>query len=219
MANSKKSYGEAIEKYIESRLKQLDDALKFKWAEMRKELELFHNSLGKLGDRELVILSASLLDDYLEAIITEAYIKDEKVKSIFKDDHVLQSFYTKINVAYFSGLIPKWLFNDLKLICEIRNKFAHKFIVKLDLIDEAITRKIDKCELRPKTLDSVKSPRLKFIIVTTLAAASLKSINAMLIHNKPQNLMDIYRMNEWDYEEMALTKDEIIEIAAKTSGG
>lgn len=217
MTSSKNNYKDVLEKYIGSRLKQVDDAFKSKWVEMDKELEPFINSLDKLGDRELVILSASLLDDYLEIIITASYIKDERVKSIFKDENVLQSFYTKINVAYFSGLIPKWLFNDLRLICEIRNKFAHKFLVKLELTDEAITTKIDKCELRPKTLDGVKAPRLKFIIVVTLAAALLKAINAMLIYDKPQNFVDIIKMNEWDYEKMALTKDEIREMTDKTS--
>jgi DNA-binding MltR family transcriptional regulator len=142
MTSSKNNYKDVMEKYVKSRLKQFDDAFKSKWAEMEDDLDPFLNSLDKFSDRELVILSASLLDDYLETIITTAYIKDEKVKSIFKDEHVLQSFYTKINVAYFSGLIPKWLFNDLRLICEIRNKFAHKFLAKLDLTDEVITKKL-----------------------------------------------------------------------------
>lgn len=216
MASRKSNYKYLLEKYIESKLKQVDDAFKSKWAEMDKELAPFLDSLGKFSDRELVILSASLLDDYLEKIITASYIKDERVKSIFKDEHVLQSFYTKINIAYFSGLIPKWLFNDLRLICEIRNKFAHKFLAKLELVDEAITRKIDKCELRPKTMDGEKAPLLKFIIIITQAALALKSIDAILIYNKPPTFMDITGMNEWDYEKWALTKEEIREIAAKT---
>lgn len=217
MASRKNNYKYVMEKYIESRLKQVEDSFKSKWVEMDKELDPFLNSVGKFGDRELVILSASLLDDYLEIIITASYIKDERVKSIFKDEHVLQSFYTKINVAYFSGLVPGWLFNDLRLICEIRNKFAHKFLAKLELTDEAIIRKIDKCELRPKTMDGVKASRLKFIIVIMLAALALKSIDAILIYAKPPNFVDIVGVNEWDYEKWALTKDEIKEIAAKTS--
>ena len=182
---------------------------------MYEELDPFLDSLNKLSDREYVILSASLLDDYLERIITASYIKDQRVKSIFRDEHILQSFYTKINIAYFSGLIPKWLFNDLKLICEIRNKFAHRFLAKLDLTDEAITRKIEKCELRPKTMDGVKATRLKFTIVKTLAALLLKCIDAMLVYERPPNLMDIVKMNEWDYEQMALTQEEIREVATK----
>ena len=114
-------------------------------------------------------------------------------------------------------MIPKWLFNDLRLICEIRNRFAHKFLAKLDLTDEVIIRKIDKCELRPKTIDGVKAPSLKFLIVIMLSASILKTIEAMLIYNKPKNLMDIVKMNEWEYEKLALTKDELKEIAAKTS--
>lgn len=217
MTSSKNCYKYVMEKYIESRLKQVDDTVKSKWSEMEDDLDLFINPLDKFSDREFVILSTSLLDDYLETIITTSYIKDEKVKSIFRNERVLQSFYTKINVAYFSGLIPKWLFNDLKLICEIRNKFAHKFLAKLDLTDEVITKKIDKCELRPKTMDGIKASRLKFTIVVMLAAPALKYIQAVLSYNKPPHFVDMSRMNEWDYGKMALTKDAIREIIAKTS--
>ena len=85
MDNRKNSYKDVMDKYIESRLKQVGDALKSKETEMRQDLAPFLDSLSKYGDRELVILSASLLDDYLERIITTSYIEDERVKSIFKD--------------------------------------------------------------------------------------------------------------------------------------
>ena len=209
---------DALEKLVEKRMKEVDDAFTFKWAEMRKEIEPFFESLEKFSDRELVILSASLLDDYLERIITASYISDEKVKSIFKDEHVLQALYTKINIAYFPGLIPKWLFNDLRLICEIRNKFAHGFITKLDLNNETIISKINKCELRPKTMDGIRAPRLKFIIIIISVTLVLKAIDAILIYNKPETLIDLADLNSWDYEKYALTKDEIVEIMKKSGG-
>lgn len=209
------NYKDSVKKYIDDKLKQVDESFKLNWAEMYEELEPFMDSVDLLGDRELAIISASLLDDYLEVIITDSYIKNKKVKSIFKDEHILQSFYAKINIAYFSGLIPEWLYHDLKLICEIRNKFAHKFLTGLNFNAETITRKIDKCELRPKTLDSVKAPRLKFLIVVILSASVLKGIKAIISYSKPPNLVDICNMNKWNYEQMALTKDEIKEIAIK----
>jgi len=216
MASRKGKNEDTIKQLIESRIKQRDNALEQKFSEMHNDIDPFIESLEKIGDREIVILSASLLDDYLEKLITASYIKDERVKSIFKDEHVLQSFYTKTNIAYFSGLIPKWLFNDLKLICEIRNRFAHRFLANLDLSDEAITARIEKCELRPKTMDGVKASRLKFTIVIIQAACTLKRIDATLTCNKPPNLMDITKLNEFDFDKMALTKDQIKEIITKS---
>ena len=204
-----------IKKYFNRKLKQMEDAFKLQWAEMETELEPFLETIDIMRDRELAILSSSLLDDYLEAIITASYIKNEKGKSIFEDEHVLQSFYSKINVAYFSGLIPRWLYKDLRLICEIRNKFAHKFMTNLEFTNEAITRKIDHCELRPKTLDGVKASRLKFTIVVIQAVATLKYIHVLLNHERSSHLVDIYDMNNFDYESMALTKAEIIKIGEK----
>ncbi len=215
-SNNRDTDKDLIRKYASHKLRQLKSVFKSGWAEMDAELEPFLKSIDGMRDREFAILSSSLLDGYLEAIITASYIKDKKVKSIFDDEHILQSFYSKINVAYFSGLIPKWLHNDLRLICVIRNKFAHNFFVDLDFTSEIITRKIDQCELRPKTLDGVKAPRLKFTMVVMQAAGTLKYINIMLSYEKPPHLVDICDLNNSDYENMALTKEEIIEIAKKT---
>lgn len=91
---------------------------------IRSEKDALWTAFEDNMDRAFAIVVASVLDDLLEDIIKASYIKDPKVKSLFKDDHILQSFHSKIHIAYFSGLIPEFMYCDLKLVCQTRNKFA-----------------------------------------------------------------------------------------------
>ena len=131
---------------------------------MEERSEPFHIVLEQGSDRATAIVSACVLDNLLERLIRVFYIKDSQVKSLFKDGHLLQSFFVKINTAYFSGLIPKVIYHDLKLICEIRNKFAHKVTANLNFNSNVISQRINMCEIRPKTMDDTPAYSIKFII-------------------------------------------------------
>ena len=39
----------------------------------------------------------------------------------------LGTFSTKISIAFFIGLIPEDIYNDLNIIRKIRNEFAHNY--------------------------------------------------------------------------------------------
>ncbi|MBA7698755.1 hypothetical protein ES703_107437 [subsurface metagenome] len=169
------------------------------------------------SDRAFGIVVACYLDNMLEKLIRVAYIKDPQVSSIFKNEQILQSFFAKINIAYFSGLIPKFVYHDLKLICEIRNRFAHEVIAELRFTNEAIEQRIEKCELRPRTLDGGSAPRLKFVIIATQIGSLLRFLEMSLSKVGPPKLMELFKLDEMPFEEMALTKDEIIHILSKTA--
>ena len=169
------------------------------------------------SDRAFGIVVACYLDNMLEKLIRAAYIKDPQVSSIFKNEQILQSFFAKINIAYFSGLIPKFVYHDLKLICEIRNRFAHEVIAELRFTNEAIEQRIEKCELRPRTLDGVSAPALKFVIVATQIGSLLRFLEMSLSKVGSPKLMELFNLDEMPFEEMALTKDEIIHILSKTA--
>jgi len=177
----------------------------------------FWDALGKESDRAIGIIAACLLDNLLEKLIRTSYIKDPQVKSLFKNDRILQSFFSKISIAYFSGLIPKFVYHDLKLICEIRNRFAHSIAGNLTFADSSITQRINSLKLRPKTLDEVAVPKMKFIIVVQQIVALLGSWEHFLSKAKLPNLVDLLKSNEFPYEEMALTKDEIYKVLRGTS--
>ena len=175
----------------------------------------FWDALGKESDRAIGIIAACLLDNLLEKLIRAAYIKDPQVKFLFKDDHILQSFFSKINIAYFSGLIPKLVYHDLKLICEIRNRFAHAITTNLNFSDSGIAQRINCCELRPKTLDDVFAPKTKFIIVVQQIVGLLGFWEKTLSKIRMPNLVEMFKLNDLPFEEIALTKEEIINVIRK----
>jgi hypothetical protein len=94
----------------------------------REQEDAFFEVFSKETDRGLAIASICYLDNMLEKLIKAAYRKDQRIKMLFKDNQILQSFYNKVCIAYFSGLIPRVVFDDLKLIGEIRNRFAHSVL-------------------------------------------------------------------------------------------
>ena len=167
----------------------------------REELDSltpFWSAITKESDRAIVILSAILLDNQLERLIRTSYIKDPKVNTIFKDEHVLRSLYTKINIAYFSGLIPKALYHDLKLICGIRNKFAHDVIADLKFDDKHIAQQIDQfLQIREEL--KTYSPKDRFIInVAQIAGVLTAWCRAIQELNLP-NLVASLRLEEEEY--------------------
>ena len=157
-----------------------------------------------------------MLDNLLERLIQAFYIKGPAVKLIFKTDHILQSFYAKINIAYFSGLIPKAIYHDLKLICEIRNKFAHEVTANLDFNSIIISQRIDKCEIRPKTMDDIPEYKIKFILIVQQLIDHLCFFEHLLLNSKPTNIVESFKLNDWKWGEAALTKEQIAASYIKT---
>ena len=181
-------------------------------AAMEERSEPFDTALKQGGDRSIAIISACLLDNLLERLIRAFYAKDPAVKLIFKTDHILQSFFAKINIAYFSGLIPKAIYHDLKLICEIRNKFAHEVTANLDFNSTIISQRINKCEIRPKTMDDIPEYKIKFVIIIQQLVDHLCYFEHLLLHSKPPNLVESFKLNDRKWGEAALTKDQIYNI-------
>ncbi|MFC1982206.1 hypothetical protein ACFLV5_00195 [Chloroflexota bacterium] len=56
------------------------------------------------SDRSIGIVSICILDEQLEKLIRSYLIKDPQVNSLFKDEHILQTFHAKTSIAYFSVL-------------------------------------------------------------------------------------------------------------------
>jgi DNA-binding MltR family transcriptional regulator len=145
-----------------------NDKLFDTWVEEGKKeldsLKPFWETLANESDRAVVIVSAILLDNLLERLIKTSYVKDPKVNTIFKDEHILRSFYTKVSIAYFSGLIPKAFYHDLKLICDIRNKFAHDVVANLKFDDKRIVQRINQFSQIREELVKIYPPKLRFVL-------------------------------------------------------
>lgn len=178
----------------------------------------FWDSLDKESDRAIGIIAASLLDTELEELIRAFFIKERGIGSLFKDDHILQTLFAKINIAYFSGLLPGVHYHDLKLVCKIRNRFAHT-LANLDFKDKTIVQWIQACELRPKTIDDTFAPKLKYTIIVQQIATTLYDLTSVLSRIRPPLPVEFYELNACHWGDAALTKSEIIELARKQAGG
>ncbi len=175
-------------------------------------LQPYFQSLESETDRGTAILSAILLDDLLEQLIQASFIKDPRVKQLFKNDHALQSFYTKINLAYFAGLIPKPIFEDLKLVCEIRNKFAHSIVSDPKFTNAIVTRLIDHFSQIPESLRKKYPPKLKFILVVSHIAALLLLWNKFITEFGMPNLVNLLKLEEKNWSDTILEPEEIRSI-------
>jgi DNA-binding MltR family transcriptional regulator len=194
------------------------------WSELdtktRETLELFIKEFEKESDRAAAILAACILDDLLERIIEASYVKDRRVKSLFRNDHILQSLFAKINIAYFSGLIPSTIYHDLRLLCEIRNRFAHGVIADIGFTHGAIMQRIEKFALGPPLEDipeQLSRPRMKFVLVFVQIATVLQWLELELSKGRPPHFVEVFKLNEKRYEEMALTRNKLDDLLRKKS--
>lgn len=99
----------------------------------------------KYDDRAAAIVFGSMLEHALEVSITATLYgtKDSK-KHLFSydEDGVLASFASKISIGYGLGLYERGMRDDLRLIKDIRNVFAHAR-VRIDFEHAAISAACD----------------------------------------------------------------------------
>lgn len=78
-------------------------------------------------DREIAIISASLLDSALAGLLNSRFVEliPKEYEEIFDGTGALSTFSAKIRLSYALGLITKNMQNDLEGINKIRNAFAH----------------------------------------------------------------------------------------------
>ena len=161
----------------------------------QEERAAFFDAFAKETDRGLAIVSVCFLDNMLEKLIRAVYRKDPRIKILFKDNQILQSFYNKVCIAYFSGLIPEALYDDLKLVGEIRNKFAHSVLETVSFNDVSIAQKIDRFKQIPPDYKNKYPPRLIFLLITVHMGSFIQGYRYGLLELEP---MRIKRMDNID---------------------
>lgn len=170
--------------------------------------------MSKEGDRATAIISVCVLEDLLRKLLCAWFIKEPQVKYLFNDDHILQSFFSKVNIAYFSGLIPKRFYHDLRIMGEIRNKFAHSLLRDFNFHNKVIEQKIGQFELRPKTIDDTKLNKMKYLIVFTQLADGLVLIERIISEFKPKGFIDLIDFHDL-FKDAAIGREKIFEILSK----
>ena len=189
----------------ESRLLKKEEFIE----ESNKRMKPWWDTLEKESNMSVAIVAATLLDVLLEEVIRTFYVKDRHVADLFKNDHMLMTFYSKINVAYYSGFIPKVIYHDLKIVCKIRNRFAHSLLAGLDFKEKTLVSLIQECELRPKTMDDVFAPKLKYVLIVQQLADNLIILTQVARKMRPQQFVEYFNVEKWDLSEATLTKSKI----------
>src|SRR3972149_5035504 len=78
------------------------------------------------SDRASAIVGSSFLDHLLSSILRKAMIDHKNIDRMFQGYGPLSSFYVKIDMVFFLGLLPhEEIYEDLHKVRDIRNDFAH----------------------------------------------------------------------------------------------
>lgn len=76
------------------------------------------------SDRSAIVLAGSFAEHYLATYLRHFMVADAEIERLFEVGP-LSSFDARINIAYAFRLISKTHREDLRLIKDIRNRFAH----------------------------------------------------------------------------------------------
>lgn len=78
-------------------------------------------------DRGVALLAVAFLDDVLDLLLRASFVNDsEAVNRLIGPGRPLESFGSRAHVGYCIGLLGADVYNDINLIREIRNDFAHR---------------------------------------------------------------------------------------------
>ncbi len=106
------------------------------------------------SDRAAALIVAAWVDDALTEMVINHLIQDEKlIEEMFRPMGPLGSFSSKIHLAYLTGTISKMVHENLEIIRNIRNDFAHSR-THLRFSDQSIS---DRC--RNLALKRLKADR------------------------------------------------------------
>jgi DNA-binding MltR family transcriptional regulator len=86
---------------------------------------LFDDPFAYSQSLPYVIASVAFLEQALSTLLANFLIKSYTAETLLDHRGALGSFKAKADLAYTLGLIPKLLFQNLSVIGEIRNRFAH----------------------------------------------------------------------------------------------
>jgi len=174
----------------------------------------WHDCLSENSNRSIAIVAGCVLDQLLEKLISAYFIKDKGVRNLFTNDHILQSLFSKIQIAFYSGLIARPFYHDLTNICKIRNKFAHHISANLTFQDASISNIVNNCELRPRDPE-IKSAKVKYIIIVATLIYWLCVAERFLSKYQLLYPFEYFDFEKIPFHELAPSKSYIIEFIRK----
>jgi DNA-binding MltR family transcriptional regulator len=116
---------------------EMTDWRPFKPEELSEDVQKVFDVLNDESDLACVLIGSSYLGELLASILEVRFIKGNTAKRLLDPNGAIGTFQARADLAYCLGLIDKSAYQDLSLIAEIRNTFAHKHVA-LDFGKSAI---------------------------------------------------------------------------------
>ncbi len=163
------------------------------WEQFRKEYE-------SSDDRSCALLCAAYLDNCLEILVLEALAhREEAYKGLFLDMRPLGTFSAKIKIAFCLNIIPKSFYDDLNIVRNIRNAFAHQLHgLKFSAAPicswcDNLMLPIDYSESSGYMIDDTcgRDPRQKFIFTTAILSSLFEDYYLERARNINSTLMAV----------------------------
>lgn len=149
--------------------------------------------LQKESDRGCALVSVAFLDDVLRRLLLESLREGKTTKELLKGE--LATIDSRMKMAYVLGHIDRNEYNNLKIICRIRNKFAH-FYDEIDFKEDKISKLCQ--ELSPRTINApnsehypIDNERYRFILAVVEYMNTIQ-LTTLSLKNS-ENTMENYR--------------------------
>lgn len=106
--------------------------------ELLAEVTEIVDEMEKETDRGAALVGAAFLDDMLSLLLEAALVDEDISKAFLTESGGISEFGIRIKLAYCMGLIGPIMLQDLNLVKEIRDEFAHNLGI-LDFNTEIIS--------------------------------------------------------------------------------
>src|SRR4030095_16281811 len=104
---------------------------------LRDDIRLVTDELSSKSDRTVAITATALIDPLAEACLLARFrvvctlnVHQPEFEKTLKS-FIGDSLSAKITLLYLLGGIAEWAFEDLRIVVQIRNRFAHENIIGL----------------------------------------------------------------------------------------
>ncbi|MEX2112133.1 MAG: hypothetical protein WD845_03055 [Pirellulales bacterium] len=148
---------------------------------------LFEMALREPDALPCALLCASFIDRFLLDSLKYIFVPGDTSKELLKPDSgLIGSLYNRARIAYVLGLIDSTWFTNIRLIAEIRNKFAHSpepLTFESDSIVQLCKKLVPRDGARPGqffvmgvdmfTPERLEEPRARFLSISLEIAFGL----------------------------------------------
>lgn len=107
-----------------------------------RDRDRFWEACEQESDRGFVLIAASHFENKLHQSLLEYFISDQVAEELLNSNGgALGTFSAKLKCCLLLGIIEHQVFQILRTISKIRNRFAHEISVSLD--DPVVTSQVD----------------------------------------------------------------------------